>query len=194
MNIHATRNRIQKLLAFHEAEPAIGRLTSKRIHAICDANRDYLKSCDGPRYPTTIRTLTLSVSPDPEAAWVCQHHLREAWRELSYSVKVITAPESGPEAAIYGNRPHRIKVVKGIPEQLRDRLDAAFSRGDLWDPDGAFERRYNSWEEEYLDYLPAATTPAQTMLPKYRAIFLAKLPALEKLLADMLQMFAPQRA
>lgn len=187
--VESTRHKLRQLLAFNAAEPALGRIASVRSTAAYNANKQHLEALKGHHYARTLRATTLAPMPAPAAAWIIRHHLREAKRVLCVYVTTLNAPLNGVDAALYGGPAHRIKLVRNIPTYLRDRLDPAFSKGDLWDPEGTFERRFDNWEQSLLSRLPPKPTPAKTWWPHVRDTFLNLLPSLEHLLDEMLDMF-----
>lgn len=183
------QRKLRQLLKLNAAEPGIGRIANQRMDAALEANAERLKRLSGNELARAIRKITLTPVPDPKAAWLIRHHIREARRSLDAHIVTVTAPMKGRDAILAGPSHHRIKVVRQIPDWLRNRLDPVFARGDLWDPDGEYHRRFDAWEADMLANLPPGKTPGKTWWPYHRDAFLAHLPVLEDWFAEVLDLF-----
>lgn len=146
----------------------------------------------GTEYARTVRTVTLTPAPDPKAAWLIRHHVREARRSLDDYIRTVTAPMKGFDAVLAGPAHHRIKIVNRIPGLLRNRLDPVFAKGALWDPEGEYRGRFDAWKVDLLASLPPGRTPGKFWWPYHRDEFLARLPVLEDWIAEVLELFGEE--
>ena len=187
-----TQRKLRQLLRFNANEPRIDRIAHRRSSAALADNADRLKRLSGNEYARTVRTVTLNPAPDPKAAWLIRHHIREARRNLNDFTRTITAPMKGPDAVLAGPAHHRIKLVNRIPGLLRNRLDPIFAKGDLWDSEGEYRQRFDEWERDLLTNLPPGKTPGKLWWPFHREVFLDRLTVIENWLAEVLALFGEE--
>ena len=133
------------------ARESINTLSGLRIDAAL-ASKPHLKTASGYAGTIELRSTVLGAALDPEAASLARHHISRAQNEeLHSTLQAVRAPMDDP---IYGKanggRRHRVKLIRELPDNLETRLEPAFSRGDLWDPDGRIRQRYRRWREAYL--------------------------------------------
>lgn len=181
-----TRQRIKAELASGYADPRIRQMSTQRFE-VTQKTRPDIKQLEGREYTIALRTLELDTALPPTALWLVRHHIEQAQETFDERLRAIATPDE--DAAIYGDRRHRLKLIRTAPECLLSRLKPAFSRGDLWDSDGAYEKRYNAWDRDLQEALPAYSSPVKVMFPRYREIFLAHLPTINAWFADLQALF-----
>lgn len=130
----------------------------------------------------TRRKLELGAARGPRMAFLCFHHIEQAEQRIRQMDHL-----TGRDGAIYGDRAHRVKVLLSFPAMLRTRLVPAFSQGDLWDADGAFEGAYERWEQSFMESAPPFTS--SDAFPYMVDAYRDHRPRLVSLFDEMLNLF-----
>ena len=145
------RRRLSALAGWDE--PTLSALSNRRFAEALQQHKeelDDLYRVDAPSAVIRQRSLELDAASGPGTVFLCWHHINAARHELVPMADELAAPDG----ALFGNQAHRVKVLRALPSYLRTRLEPAFDRGDIWDPDGALERGFDQWEEDYAASMP----------------------------------------